>query len=263
VCVTSADRQTIVESLYDWDADSISVQVCGGGGATQDPHLVLAYGGRADFRGRDGALYNLVSAPDTSVNIKTTDSLFKLGELNVRGSFMTEVHFALRTLSGKPFRLTYDAARLDEIGAAHDMVNATCGGGQSLRMGPKSVLECDELRASIDFSTLTVVGNEWAVKVTGQPVFGRVAGPHHRVDVRLEPLVVEDKLATKPHGLVGQSFDGSKVPRYGRVDQYPSLEVPADFTTAAMAEGAIEGVADDYEVSHKYATAFKFSRFAA
>ena len=58
------------------------------------------------------------------------------------------------------------------------------------------------------------------------------------------------------HGLVGQSFDGSKVPRYGRVDQYPSLEVPADFTTAAMAEGAIEGVADDYEVSHKYATAF-------
>ena len=99
--------------------------------------------------------------------------------------------------------------------------------------------------------------------MTGQPVYGRLSGPAHRLDVALEPLVAEEKFAAKPHGLVGQSYDGSKVPRYGRVDQYPPLEVPADFTTAAMAEGAIEGVAADYQVADKYATQFKFSRFAA
>ena len=43
----------------------------------------------------------------------------------------------------------------------------------------------------------------------------------------------------------------------------PSLSVPAEFTTAAMTEGTIEGVAADYQVADKYATQFKFSRFAA
>ena len=59
-----------------------------------------------------------------------------------------------------------------------------------------------------------------------------------------------------------KSYDGSDVPRYGRIDQYPPLSVPAEFTTAAMAEGAIEGAAKDYEVADKYATQFRFSRFA-
>jgi hypothetical protein len=47
------------------------------------------------------------------------------------------------------------------------------------------------------------------------------------------------------------------------VDHYPPLDEPAEFTTSAMAEGAIEGVAEAYRVADKYATAFKFSRFEA
>ena len=100
--------------------------------------------------------------------------------------------------------------------------------------------------------------------IGGYPAYiGRLSGPAHRLDVALEPLVAEEKFAAKPHGLVGQSYDGSKVPRYGRVDQYPPLEVPAEYKTAAMAEGSIEGVAADYQVADKYATQFKFSRFEA
>ena len=75
--------------------------------------------------------------------------------------------------------------------------------------------------------------------------------------------MAEDEFAVEPHGLVGQSYDGSDVPRYGRIDQYPPLGAPADFTTAAMAEGAIEGAPEDYRVADKYATKFKFSRFEA
>ena len=91
-----------------------------------------------------------------------------------------------------------------------------------------------------------------------QPVYGRLAGAHHRLDVTIAALAEEEA-----HGLIGQSFDGSEIPRFGRVDQYPPLEIPADFETSAMAEGAIEGVAADYEVPDKYSTQFKFSRFAA
>ena len=36
---------------------------------------------------------------------------------------------------------------------------------------------------------------------------GRVSDPAHRLDVALEPLVAEDKLAATPHGLVGQSVE--------------------------------------------------------
>ena len=230
--------------------------------ATGDPHLALAYGGKADFRGTPGAYFNLLSALGLSLNVLFAGAMFKLRELTVDGSFMTEAHLALRTLSGKRLLVTYDAGRLGETQMAYGMVNATCG-DEAVTLGPKAVLECDEVRASIDASTLTVATGEWLVKVTGQPVYGRVSGPAHRLDIALEPLVAEDKLAAKPHGLVGQSFDGTKVPRYARVDQYPPLSVPAEFSTAAMAEGAIEGVAADYQVADKYATHFKFSRFAA
>ena len=40
----------------------------------RDPHLQFAHGGRADFRGRDGALYNLFSAPRIAVNVKIEDA---------------------------------------------------------------------------------------------------------------------------------------------------------------------------------------------
>ena len=48
--------------------------------------------------------------------------------------------------------------------------------------------------------------------------------------------------------------------RNGRVDIYPWSGY---FTTSAMAEGAIEGTASDYEVAGAHATDFAFSRFNA
>ena len=62
----------------------------------RDPHINFAYGGSADLRGRHNALYNFLSAPGLSVNVKTEDAVFemhrKLGHtLTVHGSFITEV----------------------------------------------------------------------------------------------------------------------------------------------------------------------------
>jgi len=63
-----------------------------------------------------------------------------------------------------------------------------------------------------------------------------------------------------PHGLVGQSFSSSVEPRLGKIDVYPAT---GRFTTSAMAEGAIDGEAENYEVGAPHATAFAFSRFDA
>ena len=49
-----------------------------------------------------------------------------------------------------------------------------------------------------------------------------------------------------PHGIIGQSFDGSNVAVSGKHDNYG--EAP-EFTTSAQAEGAIEGDYTDYTLS--------------
>ena len=58
-----------------------------------------------------------------------------------------------------------------------------------------------------------------------------------------------------PHGLLGQTFDGDGVAIDGAIDDYSAKEV----VTKAMGEGAIEGVAADYELpsASPFSTKFK------
>jgi len=100
---------------------------------------------------------------------------------------------------------------------------------------------------------------KWAVEVFARPVYDRIGGPLHRLDLSLWPLRAEADLSAWPHGLDGQSFDGDGQARHGRLDNYSASEV----VTTAMAEGAIEGTAADYRVHGLYATQFRFSRFNA
>ena len=60
-------------------------------------------------------------------------------------------------------------------------------------------------------------------------------------------------------GIIGQSFTVPS-PRVGRLDAYPEA---GHMRTSAMAEGAIDGEAESYEVAGPYATRFVFSRFDA
>merc|ERR1712146_368489 len=71
-----------------------------------------------------------------------------------------------------------------------------------------------------------------------------------------------------PHGLIGQSWDGDKIGVSGAQDEYKyeTLATVGNrkyeaMTTKAMAEGAIEGNAEDYAVADRHATNFKYSRF--
>ena len=58
-----------------------------------------------------------------------------------------------------------------------------------------------------------------------------------------------------------QSYDGDGKLRAGRLDKYPPRDVNPTFTTTAMAEGAIDGVAADYVVASPFETEFKYSAF--
>lgn len=115
---------------------------------------------------------------------------------------------------------------------------------------------CEELNVSVGYSTATWRVRGWIVKIRGGHVYDRISGPAHRLDTSFS-AEREAARASQPHGIIGQSF-ASSAARYGRIDTYPAV---GTFRTEAMAEGAIEGEANRYEVPSSFATEFAFSRF--
>ena len=119
------------------------------------------------------------------------------------------------------------------------MVSATCSSLDAVQLlQPGEVHPCDSILATMGFSTLTVrVSRAWLIKIRSLPVYDRIAGAHHRLDLNFQLNVPESTLVTMPHGIMGQSWDGDGQPVNGRMDEYPHTE-GAVFTTSAMAEGA-------------------------
>ena len=161
--------------------------------------------------------------------------------------------------------VSYVAKELNAQNWGWRSVKGTCG-GRAFILGPNAAKSCRGLRASVKVSTATVEvaplatsieGPMWRVVVRGNMVYGRVAGPYHRLDLAIS--CTESAVPPAAHGLIGQSFSGT-APRVGNLDHYPDEGV---FTTAAQAEGAIEGSGEMYQVRSPFSTDFAFSRFGA
>jgi hypothetical protein len=239
--------------------------------ANGDPHLTLPHGGRADFRGEDKALYNFLSAKGFSLNVMTELADFELHapehpkHKHVHGSFLTQAHVIAKTLTGKTVRVSYFAAAVGPTNRA--FVNGTVE-DMTFKLGAHSEKTVDDVAITISYSSLTVTTPEFEVVVTPmnlrQEEWGRdpfmvnVVGLHHRLDVQMKLRVPEAQLSVAPHGIIGQGYDGDGKAIDGEVDTFPAS---GEFTTSAMAKGAIEGTPNDYKVASKYATDFKYSRF--
>ena len=239
----------------------------------KDPHLFLANDGRADFRGKDGGYFNMLSAKGITVAVKIEEAMYFLHNkwLLVNGTFITEVHVAALVAGEKSCKwayASYFASELNEYNWGWHAVKTSCGGHEySIRKHTHR--SCGGLNASVHHSTATFQvapfessthrGTPWTVVVHGDRVHDRVSGPHHRLDLELS-YSVRNKAPPVVHGLIGQSFaDAPGQPRVGMLDTYPDA---GTFTTSAQAEGAIEGTADMYQVFSPFGTAFAFSRFA-
>jgi len=115
-----------------------------------------------------------------------------------------------------------------------------------------------------EFQKVTAVVNtmRWLVEASSKPWPNSKLNPGKALlDVKMSALYDADKDVVAPHGLIGQSYDGDGVGVSGKLDNYTAAL--SEVTTNAMAEGAIEGVAADYEMFDKFDTAFKYSRFDA
>lgn len=179
---------------------------------------------------------------------------------------MTAVYARARDrTTGRTLTVRFDSEDVNEWGWKWELVRGSCARGETAyvpyKLGPQSKRVCDEFLVETELSSVILSTPEWEIRATAVPVYAREHGPRHRIDLAVKPLVDETQFAAKPHGLLGQSFDGSQNARIGRLDSYPDRSTSSNFTTTAMAEGAIDGVASDYEVASAFSTTFRYSRY--
>ena len=126
-----------------------------------------------------------------------------------------------------------------------------------------------KVRIFAKLSSIIVSSNGWRMTVTRRPIYNWVSGPFHfRYDVEITPLIAPEdtrlygapSATCHPHGLIGQGWDGR--PRQdGKQDNYTFDPDHPVVVTSAMAEGAIDGVAQEYALDSPSSTRFAYSRF--
>lgn len=226
--------------------------------ASGDPHLELAHGGTADFRGTDGDYYVMLSSPGMQLSLQTnaTDHLLKNEETNwvwktVHGSFFTSATWIIR---GQYTRSMYVLTVLTD-----GMLIFNASSGEDFNVRSWSTWQHDGISVTIRVITTTVEANGWHTKIVRKPIYNLVSGSSPwRFDIEIHPncpLFVP----RYPHGIIGQSWDGNAQPRFGKTDVYNSSDNVVN--TTAMAEGAIEGLASEYVLTSPSSTQFVYSRF--
>jgi len=208
----------------------------------------------------------VLSAKNVSINVFFVHAEFRHLKQRVHGSHMAKLAMVVRTMrSGKIFKIEFSAVASLQVVLIWDedstlvkavtqssgdfvyenlMVTVRQRNGESLSKGPR-------------WPVVSINTTQWLVEAQTRP-FRSFRGMT-LLNFQLTPLYDADHDVVAPHGLIGQSWDGDDVAIDGAQDDYTAYEV----TTKAMAEGAIEGTAADYEMDDKFSTLFKYSRFDA
>jgi len=234
--------------------------------------MILAHGGRADFRGKNGGVYCLLSHLNLALNAGISFVTFRMWNLRIMGSFFTELYLAARSFDTLAL-IHFEFAPNFPPAMLH-LTNST----QPLRASELFVFEDITIKvehqglgkSSTHRLTQGAISNKgWTILATAKPItraVGDNAG-NFQLDFQLNPKENPLKLQA-PHGLLGQSWDGDDIAVSGRTDNLTQMKQMGakvgeffEVTTRAQAEGAIEGVGDDYLVLSPFSSKFKFSRF--
>ena len=138
--------------------------------ASGDPHLVLAHGGKADFRGTDKGIYNFLSAKNVSLNVMTEFADFYLHDTDhprhklVHGSFLTQAHIVALTGGGHTVRASFWASKIGPLNIG--WMNATIDSQQAFALGPHTTKVVDDVSLHMDYSSLHVTTGEWELAVS-------------------------------------------------------------------------------------------------
>jgi len=243
--------------------------------ACYDPHLAFAHGGKADFKGEHNAWYAMLSARNLTFSALFVHDDFKNPYKMVHGSAMKATTWVMRTKeTGRTVTVEFNASATVPYRALVKVSDSNAGvwvhhGSRPFKV-ENIVVEMREQKLSgvntgagkrsWHGTALKVSTGLWSMNVWNKPYPNAASNPGKALlNINIEPLYDADNDVVAPHGLIGQSWDGDGKPTDGLLDDYSGAEV----TTEAMGEGALEGVASDYKLRHKFATNFKFSRYDA
>jgi hypothetical protein len=207
---------------------------------------MLAFGGRADFRGRDKIFYNLLKDSYTTVNCFIEYVKFRIKKLIVYGSVMTELH-----IHHKSEKDSYFSIYSNDTNKRNNAKILTNCGGKKKVIESYSNFTCHNTFMKTYYSTTVINTPGWEISIVSFDVFGYISGPPKNVNVKFKRLSKSGNV----HGIIGQSFMFNKTIN-GKMDKYPTHGI---YTTTAMAEGAIDGEPDDYIVKYDFDEIFKFS----
>lgn len=228
--------------------------------------MVGAHGDKFDFKGKDGIVYAMLSAKGIAVNGRFTHDTYQLDSKEVQGSFITETYMTVRASSGEDIRISYNASRPEaaqlHVGDRSVTVAISPFGVNEIAVDQFDHMSVNVLlsKKQMNEATLTVSNGAWRVTCkTHLYPYSAVNKMKKRLDMSFLPGPDEASHPVSPHGIIGQTFDRDEIAIDGAQDAYVGEHV----VTTAMGEGAIEGIASDYEVAPKdpYSTQFKFTRF--
>jgi len=212
----------------------------------------------------------MLSARNVTMNTFFAHDDFLNKNKLVHGSAMKAAAWVIRTnLTGKVLTVEYNATTSTQpsanvkVSGVATSVSVTHGKPLKLENVRVELRERKLTGATkLAFHGVALVVNTglWEMTVWSKAYPNAKANPGKALlNIHIEALYDADTDPVAPHGLIGQSYDGDALPVNGELDDYQGKEV----TTKAMAEGAIEGTASEYELHHKFATRFKYSRFDA
>jgi len=296
VTTTTSSTSTTTAS-----SSSSSSGTTGSASARKDPHIRFADGGRADFRGEHNRIFNFLSARNLALNIKTVHADFRwtrgtIDDLTpprlIHGTKMDSAYWHLRTSSNRRVLVTYSVAsptvatlEVSDFDAAQkpDCRLAFLGALRACRetkttwttvhLQPGDDATLDNVHVQLkagEKEVVVTVTDRWQMSARVSPFpFPRLNPGQSLLDIEAKALYDADHDVVAPHGLFGQSFDGDDIMVSGKLDSRAGEES----TTAAQAEGAIEGTWRDYMIkcdpervtnpgAHcEHSPQFKFSRF--
>jgi len=241
-------------------------------GASRDPHFVFAHGGRADIKGDDQGIYNILSARNFNFNVRFAYGDFVLPRKLVHGSYMSAASFTLRTTGPDPtgtcqqdvspesrlLFVLFDGTVENPVAVVHE------SGKNDIRLEGNQHYRADNVM--IKFAAhgkAVVVSNDcWEVICSVKGFPNPEANPgKYLLHIKVNTLHDTSQSKAFPHGIIGQSYDGDDVAVFGETDNY-KVE-GSEMSTEAQGEGAIEGVISQYKMPSAFSTDFMYSRFDA
>jgi hypothetical protein len=192
--------------------------------------------------------------------MRTSTTDFLLHTQLVHGSFFTQASFVMRSATAPELNADGPAPELKAtINADQEGFNLWFEGMDHHFPKLASFRLANYTIESLAIVKTVVESSVWSVEITRSMIRAPLAQTSWRLDSKVKMLVDEEHILVWPHGLLGQTWDGSGLAIDGQQDDYQ--HGGHEFTTHANMEGAIEGELPDYEVDGPFGTNFKFSRF--